>query len=395
MKEFFETKYGQKIKIIPDYFNAHNRFNVKSVCEGNNEYLNSKQNMNYFFTDFFIDLFEYSIVMDFLDSIDNKIQCKSALDIGGQQGYISRFLMAEGKVKEADCIEKDDYSKKNSENIINWCFKRYSWWKTSQKFHLDKKISKAKKLTKAYLHYCNTYDYFPNKNTSKFWNIKFLNKPIISNYIVDDIYMHEKKYDFISSFLCLPWFDYKKLFKKISELLNENGTFVFMTDYWWWPVTSTKIVGYFPYTSQRLDREDFERYLQEFHPDVVKDNLMRYDWFHQSTDNKATLSQYIEEAEKNGLSLLNYKRIMPRSPTNNKTSISPFELENYYNCNLLDVLDNINQFRNDVTIEDLKTDRIIVAFVKKTKKQNSVSEYCNKLNKEGYEHYTKHNQNLK
>ena len=80
---------------------------------------------------------------------------------------------------------------------------------------------------------------------------------------------------------------------------------------------------------------------------------------------------------------------MPRASTNNKTSISPFELENYDNCNLLDVLDNISQFRNDVTIEDLKTDRIIVAFVKKTKKQNSVSEYCKKLNKDGYEYYTK------
>jgi hypothetical protein len=391
VKEFFVTKYGQSIKIIPGYLNAHNKFNVSRVCEFNKECLNSEQSMNYFFTDFFHDLFEYSIVMDFLDSIDHSIECKSALDIGGQQGYISRFLMAEGKVMEADVIERFDYSKKSSVDIINWCFKRYSWWKLSQKFHLDTKISKAKKLNNAYLHYCKIYGYLPDKHTSKFWNIKFLNKPTISNYIVDDFYKHEKKYDFISSFLSIPWFDYKKFFKKISDLLNENGTFVFMTDYWWWPVTSTKIVGHFPYVSQRLDRDDFKRYLEEFHPDEVDDNLKRYDWFHQSTENKATLSQYIEEAEKNGLSLLNYKRIMPRESTNNKTSVSPFELENYDDTNLLEVLDNISQFRNDVTIEDLKTDRIMVAFVKKPKNQNSIDNYFKKLDTEGYKFYMKSN----
>ena len=46
MKEFFVTKYGQKIKIILDYFNAHNKFNVKSVCEFNKECLNFEQNQN-------------------------------------------------------------------------------------------------------------------------------------------------------------------------------------------------------------------------------------------------------------------------------------------------------------------------------------------------------------
>ena len=389
MKEFFQTKYNQKIKIIPNYFNAHNKFNVKRVCEGNKDYLDSKQNMNYYFTDFFLDLFEYSIVMDFLDSIDHPIQCKSALDIGGQQGYISRFLMAEGKVTEADCIEKDDYSNKNSLEIINWCFKRYSLWKTAQKFHIDQKISKTKKLNNAYESYCQTYDYHPNKKTSKFWNITLKNKPILTNYVVDDVYELKKTYDFVSSFLSLPWFNYKKLFKKISELLNENGTFVFMTDYWWWPVTSTKIVGHFPYVSQRLDRDDFEKYLSEFHPNDVKDYLKRYDWFHQSTENKATLSQYIDEAEKNGLSLLNYKRIMPRASTNPKTSISPFELENYSDCSLSEVLDNIRQFRQDVTIEDLKTDRIIVAFVKKPTKKHSVNNYIKKLKSDGFEYYQK------
>ena len=43
-------------------------------------------------------------------------------------------------------------------------------------------------------------------------NITLKNKPILTNYVVDDVYELKKTYDFVSSFLSLPWFNYKKLF---------------------------------------------------------------------------------------------------------------------------------------------------------------------------------------
>ena len=37
--------------------------------------------------------------------------------------------------------------------------------------------------------------------------------------------------------------------------------FVFLVNYWWFPVNSTRLVGNFPYPCQRLEKDDFIKYI--------------------------------------------------------------------------------------------------------------------------------------
>ena len=53
---------------------------------------------------------------DYLDSIGIEMDFNSALDIGGQQGYIWRLLISENKTKTTDCVEIDGYEKRLSLN---------------------------------------------------------------------------------------------------------------------------------------------------------------------------------------------------------------------------------------------------------------------------------------
>lgn len=388
-EKFFITKFGQKIPIIPSYRLAHNQFYSQDVISGHDKEFDSEKSLNAQFTEFFQDFYEYAIMIDFLESIGIKRKWNSALDIGGQQGYVSRFLIGEEKTNSADCIELSDYGKHLNLKKMKWFYNRYKMWKLAKKLNFNYK-NQVLKVLNAFQTMCDNYGYYPNHD-SKFWKLKFTKDPNITNYIIEDIYKLNKKYDFISALLCLEYFNYKTLFKKINELLNEDGIFIFFVNYWWWPVNSTRIVGNFPYAAQRLEKDDFILYLKEFHTDQLSDFIQRYDYFCDGLDEKPTLSQYISEAEQKNLSLIGCRRFMPTASTHSKTPICPPILDQYDDSKLIEILENIHTFRKDVVIEDLKTAYIMCVFRKKTSKHRSITERVEELEKTGYGSYNKIN----
>jgi SAM-dependent methyltransferase len=387
MADFFKTKFGHEIKLIPEYFSVHNHFASSDTIGGHEKDFSENRSMNFQFTEFFQDFFEYSLMIDYLDSLGIDINCNSALDIGGQQGYISRLLISENKTKFADCVEIGDYSNRLTLSKMKWFYNRYKVWKILRRFNLDYK-NHVSKLNNAFDTMCAHYGTFLNAD-SKFWKLNFKTPPTISNYIVGNVYDINKKYDFISALLCLEYFNYQKLFKKIESLLNDDGIFIFLVNYWWWPVNSTRIVGNFPYVTQRLDKDDFSKYINQFHPDESSNIFKMYDYFAAGMDEKPTLNQYISEAEKNNLSLIGCKRLMPVSNTHSKTPLTPNVLDEFNDTKLDDVLSDIQSFRDDVSIQDLKTAYVMCVFKKKSPSKKSITEKINYLETANYGTYMK------
>src|SRR5262249_1783693 len=101
------------------------------------------------------------------------------------------------------------------------------------------------------------------------WNFRLRRLPKVDRYIANDFMAvaFNDKFDLVTSVNAIEYIDYEKLFERVSLLLEEEGVFCFMVNYWWYPVNSTVIYGDFPYASQRLTKQDLRRYFDQNYPE--------------------------------------------------------------------------------------------------------------------------------
>jgi SAM-dependent methyltransferase len=187
----------------------------------------------------------------------------------------------------------------------------------------------------------------------------------LDGLIIDDVYKQEQKHDLITSFASLCCFDSDKIIEKASYLLEEGGVFFVYVNLWWYPINSTILVGHFPFAHARLDREDWTRYAKENHPEHFSAMNRLYDVLDPK---HPTVSTYIETAARNGLTLLGYERCIQTQPHDPRSRFSPNYIETFFGGSyLVEVLNNIRRFRPDVSIEDLHTSHVFMAFQKRGK----------------------------
>ncbi len=387
MKVEFITKFGHKIPINQEYSLIHGDISYQNEVKLLEKKVTERIPRNAIFSRFFKNLFTHSMIIDYFDSLGLSSQWTDALDIGGQHGIVSRIFKGVGKVRTADCIEIYDFSHNLDTKTMQWCLRMYKIWKLAHRLGI--KNRKINRLDKAYHSLCDAYGYIPNKS-SNFWNISFKSKPELDNYYVKDIFELEKKYDLITAIHVMDYFIHKKLFKKINQLLKPGGTFIFLVGYWWTPTNSTKLMGYFPFAPQRLEKDDFLKYTQEFHKEKSSDMMKAYDFFAGGLDSKPTISQYIADAQKNGLSLVDCKRCISPAFTHAQTPLTTPSLESCTDFDLNDVIRDIHCFRSDVGTEDLKT-AFALGIFKKNDPKNSLPELITKLKKDGTGNFIKHN----
>jgi SAM-dependent methyltransferase len=175
-------------------------------------------------------------------------------------------------------------------------------------------------------------------------------KPHLDRYINGDVFELEDKFDLITSFSSLEWFEAHSIFRKIAELLEPNGVFYLWVPNWWSTDNPRKLPGHFPYASQRLTQEDYFRYLDEFFPESADAHKVAYRSF---DPNHPTLSDYIRIGSENGLVLLDYKANVSPKPAQRNVGITPVGYSWLDPSVFKDVLEDIHQFRPDVRLEDL------------------------------------------
>ena len=292
---------------------------------------------------------------DALISIGLKGPWPKGLDVGGAEGAVARLMRGSGLVNWVACNDYIDLADKLPTSLF---------WKYYARYRIARatggKLPKFRLPTLA-------NNLGPTAATSaSFWTHRLRTMPKLDAYIADDFYKLPtgQRFDLISSLLVINYFDAEEKLVRVAQLLNEGGTFVLLASSFWWPVNAAFIVGKFPYTSQRLNRRDLERYLREHHPEEADDAMKRYDYFHK-TGHKPTLDDYIELADKHRLSLLKADYLIPIEERHKKTPLTPFALENTTDLPLSKVLADVQTHRPDVRLVDLKAAYVLAVFRKR------------------------------
>jgi len=356
----FTTSRGKTIACIPGYREAHPSWKQTNLF-----------GPTPFGIDGFIkDVYQYALMIDFLEGLGVRTAWDKALDVGGAEGTLSRLLRGEGRARWVATLEVQDLKRRLSTAMFLRYLTRFQLAVAASRFNpklrqflLGERTWRGRRLSPLYA----DFGYAPPRG-STFWRVWLRTLPRLDRYLIGDFYQLKEPFDLITSVAALPYFDVEKMFAKVSELLPEGGIFFFLNDNWWFPVNSTLLVGHFPYVGQRLTEPDLCRYVEEFHPGELDDWMARYRYYHHGKE-KPTLDGYVEIADRFDLELLGAQRLIPPHLSHFRAVVSPKLLNQCDDTRLRDILEEIQQARPDVGLIDLMTRFYMAAFVKRTRRR--------------------------
>jgi hypothetical protein len=347
MRSAFTTSFGQDIQIISNY-RSHFPPLVKVGYDP--ETAPSGEG----FVGIVSDLYQFSMAMTWMDSILGKRACARLLDIGGNTGTIARLFKATGRAQSVACIDQIDFSRSIAEADIRSLIHEVSeagkvgiGWDVAALAARWTWIGPLLAFNQLYPFYLPTI--------IQFWTIAPQADFSLDRYIVGDVYELDEKYDCVTMFSSLDWFDVEKMFRKAFDLLEAGGLFFVWCIYWWSPTPAPGVYGDFPFAMQRLTRDDLKRYFDEFHPDEALTALHSYDYFHQARPG-LTVADYQRIGDSVGFEPINYHRLV-------WTGYRPKQLE-LSRSQFQDVLRDIGYFKENVTLLDLMTQSCFMLFRK-------------------------------
>ena len=380
MTQCFTTSFGQRIPFVEGYRDSHNIRHKPGAPAREwvetEESIMREPRMTYSY--FRKDLIEYLLTMDFLRSVGIEGPWKSALDIGGREATIARLLKATNTAGSVESIDILPFHKKLSDSLFKELLKEVFMPRRGP-LRIPRRL--AGMVDSKYYNWAFSqnleFGFTPDRMFG--WDVVLKNLSDPDACYVDDFMTHrfDRKFDFIVSLLTVAYFDVDELMERVANLLLPGGIFVFLVDYWWFPVNSTNIVADFPYACQRLTRDDLLRYFDEFHPNETSIVNEFYDTHHKGKPE--TLADYAETAERHSLGILGERRFVPSSETGNRTPLMPATLDHYENSALPSVLENIRCFRQDVQLIDLKSAFVMAAFRKREERKPDLSERIREL----------------
>ena len=368
--DFFITKYGDRIDFIEGYFDLFSDL-VAQYKDTIQVYDNFSEHLRQQGQDkatgntppilgagYLSRHARTAKMIEMLDKYAVLRKFKSVLDIGTGYGIMPRLLKAYGIADKAFGLDLTDRTYFISSQKILDYERDLAWTRMTDSLKERLNFNQTNWALRASQ---PEFGFVMNKNN--FFPKVVTDRIDLDAILISDIYKYEGKHELITSFASLCCFNSEDLMQKVSRLLVDGGIFFVYVNLWWYPINSTTIVGNFPYSAQRLDKDDWVRYAKEFHPEHFGEMFRLYDVI----DSKhPTVSNYIETAGKNGLTLLGYERCIHTQAHDPRSRLSPNYLETFFvNSYLNEVLCNIRRFRNDVCIEDLQTSHIFLAFQKK------------------------------
>ena len=183
-------------------------------------------------------------------------------------------------------------------------------------------------------------------------------------YIVGNVYDVEEQHDLITTVGVLQYFDLPRIFAKISSMLAPGGVFVLYENYWWYPLNGMKAVGDFPFTCQRLDRDDLLRYFRHARPDASNDVEQMLQVYGTAY---TTVGDYEQHARTAGLDVVGARRLRPRYEYDHRLGerkIGGLLHARLAGCSLDDIVAEVRRHKPDVVREDLQTSHVIMVFRK-------------------------------
>ncbi len=379
MKEdFFVTRYGDKIECIDGYYDLFSDLiaqykDVIQIYDDFSEYLRQQGQDKQDGRTPPIQGAAYlarhartAKMLEMLEKYGVSRRFDSVLDIGTGYGIMPRLMKAYGMVVKAfglDLADRTHFISSReileNESALSWTKRIDQLKKQLNGLHMfeSEPIDWARRASHPEFGFLmNASNFFPRVTTDRI---------DLDGLAISDIYKYDQKHDLITSFCSLCCFSAEDLMRKVADLLTDRGVFFVYVNLWWYPINSTTLVGHFPYSHCRLDKDDWVRYCQEFHPEHFSEMCRLYEVIDST---HPTVSNYIETASKNGLTLLGYERCIQNQDHDPRSRLSPNYLERCFGTSYLgEVVSNIRRFRPDVCIEDLQTSHVFLVFEKRGK----------------------------
>lgn len=185
---------------------------------------------------------------------------------------------------------------------------------------------------------------------SGIYRIPLSHPPRLDRYLNQDIFVLEEKFDLITSYASLEWFEANSILAKISSLLEDGGVFYLWVPNWWCAKNPTRLTGHFPFASQRLTQDDYFRYLDEFMPEAAEASKTAYRYLDPG---HPTLSDYLRIGVDNGLVPLGFHPLIKPDDFYRRSGINSLGYLRRDFSSVMEVLEDIRRFRPDITVQDL------------------------------------------
>jgi SAM-dependent methyltransferase len=396
----FKTSYGAEIPIVPGHYEFYERTmgqlnSAKSLyahfvgtstnVAGGFEALETEKvhaqrqlKETVSFKKYWVTYVQTRLFMDIIERYTNiPLKFKKCLDIGCGYGIQPRTLKAFGVVDEAVGIDVFDRCSQIKASNIRKLHRRLpifllvDWW-------LDRIEKKPRRLRKTYEQAALEKVSSPRRQVMRvsgtrlprsIYLSRYRRSPELDRFIEGDVFDLDEKFDLVTSFSSIEWFQLDQIMKKVSDLLEDDGIFYMYVGSWWAATNVSALFGHFPYAAQRLNQEDFARYAEEFHGHEKEEVLTAYKYYDFA---HPTISNYMEVGYKYGLMpIYFYNATMPEAYTKAR-GISALGYAEYHSAEFTKILDDIRKFRPDVRFEDLFSGLYYIVF-KKIKKDSRLN----------------------
>jgi hypothetical protein len=363
---FFVTEFGHKIDFIPGYYESNKTFAESTIGKPYDKLRapekSGTETEKWFAAKFIKDLVWFSKIMFFLDRWDLMSLRKNSgrsrsLDINGGTGAVAALLKAAGFVEHATVQEMADYSSVIEPDAFDALldFLRKGIADDQNK---DVLAADGRKLLQKFKY---AFDLFPTQHPMTGIFNHFPARAQVDRYLKNGFYETRGAYDLITGVAAFDALNIDRALGKVRDLLTDDGLFVCLDEYWWWPINSSAIIGHFPYVMQRLSYPDLERYIAEHHPAFVPGLKDRYDYLYEGTP-APTLNDWFALAAKNGLRTVAVERIMPIH--HHRLGQCPPKLLQQPWFNPDEILRDIKYRKPDVVLPDLLTSSFLIAMTK-------------------------------
>jgi hypothetical protein len=358
------THAPEKSRVVPGYRQLHGTVDApKYLAEGSSR-LENRQPLS--FAAFMKDAFYYSLMVDLFAKTGIRLKARRALDLGGAEGTIARLMKSDGVADWVQVSELYNMDRLLPDDLYRRHLRKWRVYSMMRRWGLPSEG----RAVRPWLF--DGLDYWPNKS-DKFFNIANRGPGTIDRYSLRDFYSLTGPFDLLTVFSVIDYLDPQAFFEKAGKLVEPGGHLFALLAYWWYPVNCSLVVGAAPYASQRMTRDAFVRHLEQHCPDEVANTMQLYDYFHQGRAHP-TADDYIEMANKHGFELVAMRRLISRGGTVLKrTPLPPHILNQDPEYQLSDVLSEAQGHSPGVRLADLKTNNVLLGFVRRQVKPGSVN----------------------
>ena len=313
--------------------------------------------------EFAAKFYETALVLDVLRGAREQRTFRRALDIASGPGLQIRLLRLLGHVNSAEAIDIYDGSRRCGDSLLRSLARRLRLVFLAYRAQkllpaaVRRLVPRLERLNRKFPLGVEEFGRHPDERP---FGSRLRAGSSLSRYHVGDVFEVEGRYDLVTSFMGLEYFDFARLAAKVASLLAPHGLFCYIVSYWWYPVNNTLLYGRFPYLTQQLRTDEVLDYYRTVHPEVPLSGVARR--LEYSDQGRPTIADYERIGYEQGLTPVASVRLHPNHHTNARAIVGPLAIDRRPPWNLERVLKGARRVNQSVGVADLMTSHVLMLF---------------------------------